>query len=94
MEPQESHPMKFTKNELALLAMILNLLESWAQNYLAVEDGERLPEQAIKNFNEDALKLGVMIATLTMEYPDLIEQIDEVLQEIYSLSQELDQANA
>lgn len=71
----------FTKNEVTLVAVLLNLLEAWAQNYMGNQFGEVSAEDVVKNFNEAALPVGMLIGDLIMEHPQIMDLIDKVLEE-------------
>lgn len=87
MLQNENQVIDFSKNELALLAMIFNLLEGWAENYLANRYEGRPAEEVITKFNEQALTLGIMLAGLVEENPDLIDQMGDVVQEAKELAE-------
>lgn len=72
---------EFSKSELALLAMMFNLLEHWAEGYMANRYEGRPADEVIASFNDQALTLGIMLASLIEKTPDLIDQMDDVIRE-------------
>lgn len=76
----------FTKNEIALLVMILGLLESWGKSYVALQLGEKSAELVVSDFNQDALPLSIMITDLFGAYPDLIDMVEDVINEARTLA--------
>lgn len=77
----------FTDNEVALLVVLMAGLESWAGNYLAWKDENKSGDDVIEDFNEAALKQGIVLATIIEAYPEVLDHMDRIMHEAESLDQ-------
>lgn len=65
--------------EIQMLAITFEIVNAWAEQWIAVHDGEKTMEQAFNDYNEYLVPVGQMLA-LALSLPGVEAQLADLLE--------------